>query len=214
VSNPANGEPEDFLKRKIKSVERGSQMGICLSDLQMVAKISAWPTTDKNSGDRGGVTEYKPTRPSGHQAQMSLNDAAKISSWPTSRATDAEKNSRTLEGIQKEIDRKGNLDELPSVAKISSWPTTNAHDGRRPGADTASTQGGNLSRYSTMAIFSSNAETTKSVVLNPEFSRWLMGFPKIWDEASPNYEDWLKVQELIAKDGSELTVMPFKSESR
>lgn len=179
----------------------GSRLGDGQVQLCHQAKISAWPTTDKNSGNRGGVTEYKPIRPSGHQAQMSLNDAAKMSSWLTPRAKG---------------DAGGNRQEavnLEDQAKLSSWPTPNTPTG---GPNTKSTEnhtgGMDLDGASTMAIFSSSAETEKSVALNPEFSRWLMGFQKILDEASPNYDDWVMVQKLIAKDGSKLTVMPFKSE--
>jgi hypothetical protein len=46
VANPANGTPEAFLERKRKSIERGSKMGVSLSDLQMQAvhNLSGWPT--------------------------------------------------------------------------------------------------------------------------------------------------------------------------
>ncbi len=45
VAEQANGEPEDFLRRKRESVQRtGRSMGIVLSDLQMVAKIAGWPS--------------------------------------------------------------------------------------------------------------------------------------------------------------------------
>lgn len=35
VAQPANGTPEDFLRRKRESVARGNSMGICISDLNM-----------------------------------------------------------------------------------------------------------------------------------------------------------------------------------
>jgi hypothetical protein len=44
AANQANGEPEAFLERKRRSVARGSQMGVSLTDLQMQAKLASWPT--------------------------------------------------------------------------------------------------------------------------------------------------------------------------
>ncbi len=40
-----------------------------------------------------------------------------------------------------------------------------------------------------------------SRVLDAAYSRWLMGFPSAWDEASPNFAAWQSVQELIATGG-------------
>jgi hypothetical protein len=51
-----------------------------------------------------------------------------------------------------------------------------------------------------MASTSSTAGTAKRGVLAPEFSRWLMGFPSSWDQASPGYEAWQKMQDAIASE--------------
>ena len=40
TAQQANGEPEAFLERKRRSIERGSSMGVSITDLQMQAK--AW----------------------------------------------------------------------------------------------------------------------------------------------------------------------------
>lgn len=53
VAEPANGTPERFLERKRESVKRGSSMGICLSDLAMVAQLAVldlagWNTPTTN----------------------------------------------------------------------------------------------------------------------------------------------------------------------
>jgi hypothetical protein len=53
-------------------------------------------------------------------------------SWPTARSVDGSKGSRTPEGVRKELARKGNLDELPSIAMLASWPTTTVADGWNP----------------------------------------------------------------------------------
>jgi hypothetical protein len=44
-------------------------------------------------------------------------------------------------------------------------------------------------------------ERPEGLALNPAFSRWLMQYPATWDEASPNWADWLAVQEVIASGG-------------
>ncbi len=44
TAQTANGEPEAFLERKRRSIARGSTMGVSLTDLNMVAKASVWPT--------------------------------------------------------------------------------------------------------------------------------------------------------------------------
>jgi hypothetical protein len=45
---------------------------------------------------------------------------------------------------------------------------------------------------------SDGSEVISGGVLNPASSRWVMGFPLGWDEASPNYADWCEVQARIA----------------
>jgi len=49
VAQPANGSPGDFLRRKQESVARGAKMGMCVSDIQMQAKLTAGYMTPKAS---------------------------------------------------------------------------------------------------------------------------------------------------------------------
>ena len=55
---------------------------------------------------------------------------------------------------------------------------------------------------------SPNSATAGKGVLDAAFSRWLQGYPATWDEASPNYGEWLNVQDRIALAGCRATAMP------
>lgn len=118
VAQPANGEPEDFLRRKRESVARGHSMGVCLSDLQMVAKLTGWPTTTTRDHKDGPFCPNVPT---------------------------------------------------------------NALLGR--------------------AVWSSPAAMGRLAgsVLNPAMSRWLMGFPAIWDAHAPSWKEWDIIQRKSAE---------------
>jgi len=58
--------------------------------------------------------------------RTSDNDAG---SWPTARATDGEKNVRSVEGSRKEMERKGGPQDLNQAATLASWPTATKMDG-------------------------------------------------------------------------------------
>lgn len=48
---------------------------------------------------------------------------------------------------------------------------------------------------------SASSVTESRGVLDAAFSRWLMGFPQEWDEASPNWQAWCDVQAAIVRGG-------------
>ena len=52
-----------------------------------------------------------------------------MAGWNTPRSTDGDKGSRTAEGCEAEIARKGRLDDLPSTATyLAGWPTPTTRD--------------------------------------------------------------------------------------
>ena len=52
------------------------------------------------------------------------------------------------------------------------------------------------------------APTGTRGVLNAAHSRWLQGYPAIWDEKSPGWREWCEVQDVIAQDASKGTGTP------
>lgn len=78
---------------------------------------------------------------------------AQLATWNTPRASDGTKGSRSAEGVEREIARKGRVDDLPSQvigATSTSSPAETESSAASPG------------------------------VLNPTFSCWLQGFPPEW----------------------------------
>lgn len=74
---------------------------------------AGWPTAAARDWKNGKSNQHgKNSRP--------LNEVAMLAGWPTAKATDGSKGSRTTAGAIRELERKGNLDDLPGMAAISS----------------------------------------------------------------------------------------------
>jgi hypothetical protein len=105
-----------------------------------------------------GTASATGRREDGSKITVSLPGVVKIvGTWPTPRSVDGDKGTRTLEGCEKEIARKGRLDDLPSTIVHLSGPTPSG----------------------------SPDQTENRGALNPAFPCWLMGYPIEWDACAP-----------------------------
>lgn len=137
------------------------------SDNDYTSELSGWPTPTVGNATGSqmakGASETG-RRPDGGKATVSLPHVATLAGWSTPRQTDGEKNVRTLEASLREIEHKGCVQDMPQAAAISG-----------PIRLTASGE----------VLIGSTAGAASGGRLNPEHSRWLMGYPAEWDACVP-----------------------------
>ena len=102
-------------------------------------------------------------------------------SWPTPQAHDA---SRRMGQVSRTGGRSRNLEDYVTLA---SWPTPTALSSATEDYNEA---GDSCNLRKTRLLVSgptatgSPAETAKPGQLNPAHSRWLMGYPRAWDDCA------------------------------
>lgn len=143
-----------------------------------------------------------------HTASAPRTSGSGSTGWPTARMTDGEKNVRTVEGSLKEIARKGSPQDLNQAACLAGWVSPTAMDGRRGSLPPrAHDTGVPLDQMAALAAWPTpttrdhkdgasdgmapingllgrtawlTAEMGSGGQLNPEHSRYLMGYPAAW----------------------------------
>lgn len=136
-----------------------------------------WPTPCTQDGPHGGPD----------QGADRLPGAAALSGWPTPISNDATGSTHCYS-------RGAVALKLPGAALLTGWPTPTTRDWKDGAADGTAPPNGLLGRVAWEAkgparltadgrtLIGSDAGMGNGGRLNPEHSRWLMGYPGAWDD--------------------------------
>lgn len=135
--------------------------------------FSGWPTARAEDAESAG------TRHSRGVADT-LTAVARLAGWPSPNANERGPEKRE----SKDARGSGGID-LQSTAKLAGWSTPSAMGGgltSRSGSRKGELLLGGQARGATSTSYT--APTGKPGALNPELSRWLMGFPAGWGSSA------------------------------
>ena len=154
--------------------------------------LGSWPKTPAACDGEGGTFDVMKALRENLNPKAKLRDWALVAGFPTTTTRDSKGTDAP--------GRRGAL-SLCEIAAIASWSTPQASDnceGARTHPDSPQKCLGRDIRtfLSTPGPITDLffVPTGKRVVLAPEFSLWLMGFPEAWVRAAPGAKDWLEAQ--------------------
>lgn len=206
-----NGSPEYAMTWKHWAMPSGPPICALRASARRTSASasSGWPTPDAQAMNCGCDPEkhlarlerLKAKHNNGNGAGLTLGAAASLAGWPTPQASDHVEGARTApDSNQSCLGRT-----LHGWASPSSRDHKDSPNMATTGTNPDGTERSRLDQLPRQAhgatTNSSTAGTGSRGVLAPEFPRWLMGYPAIWDSVSPHYAEYCQVQDAIAQGG-------------
>jgi len=156
--------------------------------------LAGWSTPAHRDWRHPNAKPYS-ERGGGRKGEQLPNQACHLVGWPTPKAA-----KRGPDYAIVKRPGSGGI-SLETAAALAGWPTPNTMDAverkaMRPSRAATGRKTGYLSEaVVSYAILGPGASGFCAVMvprgpLNPAFSRWLMGFPKVWDKSSPGWRAW------------------------
>jgi hypothetical protein len=131
----------------------------------LMGGLVGWPTCAARDW-KSGVCQQELTN------ARPLSEVAMLAGWPTPQ----EDNANNAYG------HKGtSFSDLPTTAQMAGWATPGSSDSKGDTYETTETRRTELRKQAHgIDMKSCPAGTEKRGALNPDHSRWLMGFPAAW----------------------------------
>ena len=165
---PTSTARDHFPAHSEEYIAAKKAQGHGMANLNDLVQLAGWPTCTATDALKQGVVSPRP-------GAMGLSETAPLAGWATASARDWKDSAgMATEAVNPDGSSRVRLDQLPRQAQL-------AKDG--PARLTAS---GEL-------LTGSSAGMNGSGPLNPAHSRWLMGYPRIWDICGWNAMEKMKM---------------------
>lgn len=191
--------------------------------LGRVAWLAGWATPTVGFQDGCPEKHLERKRKAGVSKNPVITDLSMqsraLAGWPTPQVADINHARGSEAYAFRTMGRKNPPANVALYAHLAGWPTPTVGNasgsqmakdagptGRRPDGSKATVSLNQVVTFAGPArltvtgelLIGSTAGTKSGGQLNPEHSRWLMGYPKEWARSMPGFAEWQKWQVLMA----------------